>query len=177
MKKSPSPPSVQLKFISFNFILLAPMDFPPSDLDDYSEQQMMQLPVIELELLFCCPNSSCICSFKEEHLLTKHMEKCDGSRNSNSFAQRSIVTSLQEQEQLEATCERVWADHCLWSSWMCKVIQHWIWTREPFASLWRWSVSLWIRSSDIIQVCLAPHKMQGQFLLDFSLSFLQTPND
>ena len=93
--------------------LVAPMDSPPSDLDDYSEQQMMQLPVIELELLFCCPNSSCICSFKEEHLLTKHMEKCDGSRNSNSFAQRSIVTSLQEQEQLEATCERVWADHCL----------------------------------------------------------------
>jgi len=54
------------------------MDFPPCDLDDSSEQQqMMQLnPVIELELLFYCPNSSCICSFKEEHLLTKHMEKC-----------------------------------------------------------------------------------------------------
>ena len=50
----------------------------PSDFDDSSEQQqMMQLnPVIELALLFCCPNSSCICSFKEEHLLTKHMEKC-----------------------------------------------------------------------------------------------------
>ena len=37
----------------------------------------MQLnPVIELALMFYCPNSSCICSFKEEHLLTKHMEKC-----------------------------------------------------------------------------------------------------
>jgi len=54
------------------------MNSPPSDLDDFSEQQMLQLnPVIELELLFHCPNSSCIRSFKKEHLLTKHMKKCD----------------------------------------------------------------------------------------------------
>ena len=54
------------------------MDSPSRDLDDSSEQQqMIQLNfVIELELLFYCPNSSCICSFKEEHLLTMHMEKC-----------------------------------------------------------------------------------------------------
>jgi len=58
----------------------------PSDFDDSSEQQqMMQLnPVIELALLFYCPNSSCICSFKEEHLLTKHMEKC-GSTKKQQF--------------------------------------------------------------------------------------------
>jgi len=50
-------------------------------MDDSNEQQMLQLnPVIELELLFHCPNSSCICSFKKEHLLTKHMKKCDDTK-------------------------------------------------------------------------------------------------
>ena len=51
------------------------------DLSCDVDESLMQLePVIELELLFCCPTSSCICSFKEEPLLTKHMEKCDDTK-------------------------------------------------------------------------------------------------
>jgi len=37
------------------------------DLSCDVDESLMQLePVIELELLFCCPTSSCICSFKEQ---------------------------------------------------------------------------------------------------------------
>ena len=60
------------------------MDSPSRDLDDSSEQQQMMQLNPELELLFYCPNSSCICSFKEEHLLTMHMEKC-GSTKKQQF--------------------------------------------------------------------------------------------
>jgi len=59
------------------------MDSPPSELDDSNEQQRL-IPVIELELLFHCPNSSCTRSFKKEHFLTKHMEKC-GSIKKQQF--------------------------------------------------------------------------------------------
>jgi len=35
------------------------------------------VPVIEVENRFHCPNSSCHCSFKQEHLLTQHMKDCE----------------------------------------------------------------------------------------------------
>jgi len=81
---------------------------------------------------------------KKEHLLTKHMEKCRNIKKQQFICTKINCGKVYKNiEWFEASCEGVWADLHLWSSWVCKVIQHWIWPLTTPASLWRGPMSLW----------------------------------
>jgi len=133
---------------------------------------MMQFkPVIELELLFHCPNSSCIRSFKKEQLLTKHMEKCGRTKKQQFICTKincgKVYQNKDSLRQHVKECGQIFAcdnPGCAKSfNTEGDLSQH---LRVCVGGF----MSLWISDFFASNFRCAPDNMQGQFFFDFLFS-------